>query len=153
MEIPGQLSAMERFKRGITLTELLIVIGILVILATVSFLKFREWYEVYEYMEEVSRLEYAIRKAKVIALERSSYVKVSANGNTLTVEDCGWANDSCSTLESINFKYTLSSTGDVIFSPRGLAYSNGSFCVSYRDMSYKVIVNRGGIRVEKGGTC
>jgi len=142
-----------RFKRGLTLTELMIVIGIIAILSTTAIIKFREWYENYKYLEEVSKLEYLIRKAKVIALERSSYVRVLVSGNTLVIEDCGVDNSSCSTISSYEFEFNLNSTGSITFSPRGLSHSWGSFCISKDSMSYKVIVNRGGIRVEKGGTC
>lgn len=142
-----------RFKRGFTLVELLIVIGIIAILSTMAVIKFREWYENYKYLEEVSKLEYLLRRAKVIALERSSYVKVRVNGNNLVIEDCGVDNSSCSPIASYNFEFNLDSTGAVTFSPRGLAHSPGSFCISKDGMSYKVIVNRGGIKVEKGGMC
>lgn len=141
------------FKRGFTLVELLIVIGIIVILSTVGILKFREWYENYKYLEEVSKLEYLVRRAKVIALERSSYVKVRVNGNNLVIEDCGIDNSSCTPVASYRFEFNLDSTRSMTFSPRGLAHSWGSFCISKDGMSYKVIVNREGIRVEKGGTC
>ena len=116
-------------------------------------IKFREWYENYKFLEEVSKLEYVIRKAKVIALERSSYIRVSLSGNSLLIEDCGFDNTSCSPIFSYRFNYNLESTRSVTFSPRGLAHVKGSFCVSKDNMSYRIIVNRAGIRVEKGGTC
>jgi len=141
------------FRKGFTLIELIIVIGIIAILSTMAVIKFREWYENYKFLEEVSKLEYIIRRAKVIALERSSYIRVRVSGSNLVIEDCGINNTSCSPIFSYPFNYNLESTRSVTFSPRGLAHSFGSFCVSKNDMSYKVIVNRGGIRVEKGGTC
>lgn len=142
-------------RKGFTLIELLIVIGIIAILSTTAVIKFKEWYENYKFLEEVSKLEYVIRRAKVIALEESKHIKVRANGNNLIIEDCGFDYNytSCSPLFSYRFNYNLESTRTVTFSPRGLAHSFGSFCLSKEGMSYKVIVNRAGIRVEKGGTC
>ena len=141
------------FRKGFSLIELIIVIGIIAILSTMAVIKFREWYEDYKFLEEVSKLEYVIRKAKVIALERSSYIRVRVSGNNLLIEDCGIDNTSCSPISSYRFNYNLESTRSVTFSPRGLAHSFGSFCVSKDSMSYRLIVNRAGIRVEKGGTC
>jgi len=148
----------KAYKRGFTLIEAVIVLAVLLILAYFLMAKFEELRRTAEFLNLVSRVEYAVRGAKVRALELSEYVKVKVENNTLTVERCGYDNASCTVERSVSANgFTLDANrSEFVFTPRGLSSTSGSICVMDPEtgMNRKIIINRGGIRVEvEEGSC
>lgn len=137
---------MKVYFKGITLVELIVVISIIIILTTIAVFKWQDFYEAYKFQGEASRLEYAIRWAKNLAMERYEYIEVSPSGNYLIIVSCGVNNSNCSNeLSRIRFDYTISGN-TILFSPRGLAHRQGSICISGNGFEKRIIVNRVGIR-------
>lgn len=139
---------MKVYSKGLTLAELMVVIAIIIILSTIAVFKWQNFYEAYKFQGEASRLEYAIRWAKNLAMERYEYIEVSPSGNYLVIVSCGVDGSNCSNeINRIRFDYSLS--GNTIrFSPRGIAHRLGSICISGNGFEKRIVVNRVGIRSE-----
>jgi len=146
--------------KAYSLIELLLVLFIIgVVSSTLIIPKFKQLYLRLKFYEEVATLENVLKRAKSIAIEESSYIKVDAERNTLKVYNCG-LNPACSNMELLNqytFSFSLKETrsSGVLFSPRGLAHYQGSFCLEYDTQNLKVrfYINRVGIRKVEGIGC
>lgn len=137
-----------RIYKGLTLIELLIAIAIIVILVGVAIFKWQDFYEAYRFDGEASRLEYAIRFAKTLAIERYEYIEVSPSGNYLVIRSCGVDGSNCSReIKRIRFNYPVNGN-TILFSPRGFAHTQGSICISGNGFERRIVVNRVGIRGE-----
>jgi len=149
----------RKIERGFTVLELLIAVVVILVLATYALKKFEETRRSAEFLNLVSRVEYAVRGAKVRALELSEYVKVRVENNSVFIERCGYDNASCIPERSISADGFVieANRSEFVFTPRGLSNTSGSICVMDPEtgMNRKIIINRGGIRVEieEGGSC
>jgi len=141
----------KKIKRGFSLVEILVAIVIIFVLATVAVLKFEEMERRHRFLQAVSKVEYALRWAKVRALELSQYVKVRARGNSLEIEACGYDGNSCARdrLVVIDDDFLIEANNEFEFTPRGLSNSSGTVCVKDPELglSYQIRINAGGIRL------
>jgi len=162
------LAVIARFKRGVTLVELLVVIAIILIMSTTAIIKFKEWYENYKYLEEVSKAEYALRWAKIKSVELYRFIKVDVSSESdiydvckdkdtvykLKVYNC-YFDSACGAptlMREFTFCYEIEKNGSILFNPRGMLHGiNGSICVRKGSSGVKIIVNKVGIR--RDGEC
>ena len=151
-------------KKGVSLLECLLVLSIIVILSAFAVPAWNRFFEINRYNNFIMAVENAITQAKIIAMEKSTNVGVCVSGNQVLIYDTGYArsNNPCTgtllftvTPESENI--SISSSGTIIFDPRGLnIIVGGNVCIHHNEFNtyYKIIVGRGHQRVEKGsGGC
>ena len=151
-------------KKGVSLLECLLVLSIIVILSTFAVPAWNRFFEINRYNNFIMAVENAITQAKIIAMEKSTNVGVCVSGNQILIYDTGYArsNNPCTgtllftvTPESENI--SVSSSGTIIFDPRGLNIMvGGNVCIHHNEFNtyYRIRVGRGHQRVEKGsGGC
>jgi len=148
----------SKVRNAFTLTELLVVVAVVILVATASVVAFNRLYEEYKYVETAGAVEQAVRLAKITAMEQSSNVAVCPQEGSLSVVDLGTSRSYGGVCEGrvvhrVEVPPFLSLEGRAVaFDPRGFAIRMGSVCVSNGERYYKVVVSRwGGVRVQKGG--
>ncbi len=154
---------------GYTLMELLMVFGILAIILTFASPYVLRMWQDYRFDERSVELESFVRSLKLEAVRKGHYVGFCLNNKTLLACDFGInpPTSPCSLLlcpnplRSLNISesyiYVLLRTSfgyPIVFDPRGLATYMGSVCIDKTDRFFKVIINRVGVRSQRGfGGC
>ncbi len=162
---------MGRKRKGFSIIEFFIVIGILAILASIGFPSIKKLYRVYKFNQYALELENVVKWAKITAMERSSDVSICLNGNEIRVYDEGPLRDpSCSESENTKLLKVIKITdtwiipsisvalnkSGLMFDPRGLAIYSGSICITDGEKYFKAKLQsgRGAIKIESGsGRC
>ncbi|MEM4134697.1 MAG: prepilin-type N-terminal cleavage/methylation domain-containing protein [Candidatus Micrarchaeia archaeon] len=147
-------------KNGFSLTELLIVIAIISILAGIAIPQLSKYYREYRFSDYASQMEYLVKQAKIYAMERTVNVGVCVQGNTLSIRNLGTnrgagicTGTAIKSMTVTDSYVTLGGTGGS-FDPRGLAIQIGNTCVSYSGKFVKMHISKAGIRKEAGtGGC
>lgn len=153
---------MKKFikNKGFTLIELIVVIGIIAIIAGISFPQLLKYQKEYKFWDYASQMEYLVKQAKIYAMERTVNVGVCVQGNTLSIRNLGTNRGAgiCSgtaikSMTVTDSYVTLAGTGGS-FDPRGIAIQIGTTCVAYSGKNVKMHISRAGIRKETGtGGC
>lgn len=154
-----------RLNRGFTLIEALVAAVIVAILATTGILLLHRYRHMYVFQQYASELEMNVRRAKILAMERSTNIGVCVSSNRVEIRDIGTQRGAgiCSgnVISSINVSPSddfISFTGSGFsFDPRGFAIFLGNVCIqNTKGNNFLLIcVSRfGGIRTQKGtGPC
>jgi prepilin-type N-terminal cleavage/methylation domain-containing protein len=150
----------RKFAEGFSLVELLFVIAVLSVLATVAVPSLKAYYINYKYNDYAYSMEYLIRGSKMTAIERSVNIGVCVNSGMLQIINMGTSRaDTCtgSTLNTLQIKdnfVSLSGSG-LAFDPRGFSIFQGDVCISNNAHYHKVVTSKfGGIGIQKGtGGC
>ena len=151
-------------KKGFSILELLIILGIIAIMLTLTLPAFKKLYEVNRFKNQAALVEYLISKAKILAMSKTSNIGVCIKDNAILLNNLGYefSNDPCHGTPL--FKYSFQNTytkvfskGNIIFDPRGLSIlSTGEICLydSFLNKYYKFIVEKSAFSVEEGvGKC
>jgi len=154
----SKLKSVSKLRNAYTLTELLVVVAVITLVATASVVAYRTLYREYKFLETASAVEQAVRLAKITAMEQSSNTGVCLGDGRLTITDMGTSRSSNAICEgnpihAVEIPPFVSLEGrNLAFDPRGFALRMGSICVSDGEKYYKVVVSRwGAVRVQKGG--
>ncbi len=156
----------RRCPGGFSLIEVLIVVIILGVLSAVGIPLYKETIRDHKLTKYGNNLEYLIKSAKIMAMEKTTNIGVCVDSSTkLTIYNMGTGRGggACSGTEVMSMTidsgdaagYNVSLAGSSgSFDPRGLAISTGSACVSNGSKYYKVFISRTGLRTEsKSGAC
>jgi prepilin-type N-terminal cleavage/methylation domain-containing protein len=159
-------STLYRQDKGFSLIEMLIVITIAGVLATIAVTSYRGMVKKHKLVQYGSEMEYMVKYAKIIAMERTSNTGVCIGSNTnLVIYDIGTNRgaDACTGASVKTMAVTSAdAAGNNIsvagssasFDPRGLAISTGNVCVTNNARYIKACIGRTGIRMEEGaGGC
>ena len=146
--------------KGFTIVELLIVVSLIAILSAVAIPALLKYQRDYKFWDYASQMEYLVKSAKILAMERTTNVGVCVSGSTLTIRDLGTDRGAgiCTgtvvrTMQVTDSYVSLSGSG-ASFDPRGLAIQLGSACVTYDGRFERVVISRAGVRTERGsGGC
>ncbi|WPM32987.1 type II secretion system protein [Hydrogenobacter sp. T-2] len=125
--------------KGFSIVELLVVILIFSILASVSIPHITRYYRAYKYNEQVLQVESTLKWAKLIAMERGINTIICVDNDGIKVYNGGLNRTlNCEgqlirTILRENF-VTIQGIGTPVgFDPRGLAIGNGTIRVSRND--------------------
>jgi type IV fimbrial biogenesis protein FimT len=160
---------MSKKYKGFTTIEVLIVIGILVILASIGFPYFRKLYRVYKFNQYAFELENLVKWAKIAAMEKSHNISICLDetNKEIKIYDEGTSRSpNCygnllkvmkikDSWITPNISVDLGKSG-LMFDPRGLAIYEGEVCITDGERYFKAVLeaNRGGIGIEGGsGGC
>lgn len=152
-------------KRGFSLVEIVVVLGILAIMMYIFAEPALRWYYQYELYKEAQRLNYALNYAKNYAISNSVYTSLCISNNSIQIYNNGlYLNNPCAGTLIQNYtlpnyesyiSYTQSQNA-ISFDARGLSSQNGNVCVyaSNINMYYMMCVSYAGIRETSGtGYC
>lgn len=155
-------------QKGFTLVEVMtvmVIIGILIYAASSSIPNIANDYT---YKSNITKLDYMVKNAKLLAIQKTKYIAVYANynENKFEVRDIGYSiispltTSSGSLLKTITLEgvYKIKNSGnnsqDLIFDGRGIAIKTGTPCISNGIRYATAVVSFSGVRVDKGdGTC
>lgn len=157
---------MRKTKGGFTIVEAIVAAGIVAILASIGILTLYRYRHVYIFQQYSSELEISVRRAKILAMERSTNIGVCVSQNKVEIRDIGTQRGAgiCSgnivhtiSVDPVDSGYISFQGSGFSFDPRGFAIFAGNVCVqNTRGNNYFLIcVSRfGGIRTQKGaGLC
>lgn len=151
---------------GFSVVELLVVIIIMGILAGLGVPMYLNSLKDRTLQEYGANMEYQIRSARLLAMERTKNVGICRSSATQLIiydmgtdrgaSQCSGTQASAMTISAshnTNYGISLSGSGGAI-DPRGLAIWTGNVCVSNGAKYIKVIINRVGLRTQEGsGGC
>lgn len=151
--------------KAFSLIEIIIVTSLITLLmsiATPYYLKYRDFYKFQEY---ASGMEFAIRKAKITAMERSTNIGICVdNDYLLTVRNISTSRGAGICSGEVLYKIEIEGQyrnfikikgSGFSFDPRGLTIFPGNSCIQDRKYYVLICVSLfGAIRVDKGeGPC
>lgn len=155
-----------RVNAGFTIIEAVVTVGIVAILASIGILTLYRYRHVYAFQQYSSDLEISVRRAKILAMERSTNIGVCVRQNRVEVRDIGTQRGAgiCTgnilnviEISPADQSYISFRGSGFSFDPRGFAIFSGNVCAqNSRGNSYLLIcVSRfGGIRSQRGtGQC
>ncbi len=168
---------------GFSLIEVVLVIIIIAILASISIPSARKFYRIYKFNEYSFEMENLVKWTKIAGIEQSSYMWICVENNGTITNTCSGGNSckievynvgTCSGSTCFN-KTALRSLAIednwvtiirsnvfpsgyscLVFDPRGLAKTSGNVCITDGSKYYKVTLQagRGAITVSSGnGGC
>ncbi len=153
-------------KIGFTLTEVLVTIGIVAILAGIGFIALYKYRHIYTFQQYSETLEMSVRQAKILAMERSINVGICVSPDRIEIKNLGTqrgvglcSGDTINTIaiDEVDKDYISFTGSGFSFDPRGFAIFSGNVCVqNTKGNNFLLIcVSRfGGIRTQKGiGPC
>jgi len=147
--------------KGFTIVELLIVVSLIAILSAVAIPALLKYQRDYKFLDYASQMEYLVKSAKILAMERTTNVGVCVEESRLTIRYLGTSRgagictgDVVRTMHVTDSYVSLSGSG-ASFDPRGLAIFTGNVSVSYSGRCEIVCISRTGIRTKRvlSGTC
>jgi type IV fimbrial biogenesis protein FimT len=149
-------------NKGFTFVELLVVIGVITILASIAVPSVMKYYKNYKYGDYIYSMENLVRLARMTAMERSNNIGlcVDSTNKTLTIVNMGVARTGIcigQVLQTLRIEHdfvSISGSG-AAFDPRGFAIFTGNVCITDGEKFYRTVISRfGAIRIEKGnGGC
>lgn len=153
-------------SHGFSIVELMIVVIIMGVVSSLAIPSVRETIRGHKLTQNGKSIEYLVRYAKIMSMERTTNIGVCVNDSkTLTLYDLGTDRSAgvCSGTSIMNMTvpdtdasgYSISLSGSgASLDPRGLAIQTGNGCVSNGITYYNVVVNRTGVSVDsKAGPC
>ncbi len=157
-------------NKGFSIVEMLVVISIAGVLAGVAVTSYRDMVRKHKLIQYGSKMEYMVRYARIMAMERTSNIGVCVQNNSnLTIRDIGTdrAAGPCTgttvkamtiTSEDVSGNSITLAGSSVAFDPRGLSVCTqnvcGNACVTNNARYVKACVYQTGMRIEEGaGGC
>lgn len=154
-------------QNGLTLIEILVVVAIVSLLATLAGVEYAGWVRKYNAETQIRTLHSDMMEARVSAMQKNVLHLFGLSGNSYTVCEDGNLDSSCdagrtiSRLSKSNLKHTLTwalsgGGSEVSFDRRGLSMVNGHIRIDANDADVDCVTisaTRINIGRMNGGTC